>query len=125
MKTRSTFIKNVTTAVAAIFLAFLFSCEKDATAVELNLIGLKSDGGYSYKIGYTIPVNGDQSDAPTYSKLVLLENGIELSQAHANHKDIRDYGLGQYSHWGKELYFSSSDNSNPLTNGRKYSYIVK
>ncbi len=89
---------------------------------NINLIGLKSDSGYAYKIGYNLPESGDSNTAPRVSTLRLFENGVELGPAHSVHADIRNYGLGQFSHWGTELFFSTSDNSNPLTNGRKYTY---
>lgn len=92
--------------------------------IKINLIGLKSDSGYCYKIGYHIS-GGDSQTTPQLSTLRLFENGVELGPAHSNHEDIRKYGLGQFSHWGNTLYFSASDNTNPLTNGRKYSYLMK
>lgn len=91
---------------------------------KINLIGLKSDSGFCYKIGYDLNEIGDSQEQPQKSTLRLFENGVELGPAHSNHDDIRKYGLGQFSHWGNTLYFSTSDNSNPLTNGRKYSYSM-
>lgn len=91
----------------------------------LDLIGVKVDSGFCYKISYDFPVAGDSPTAPTLSTLHLFENGVELGPGHSVHADIRSYGLGQYSHWGNALYFSTSDNTNPLTNGRKYTYTVK
>ena len=136
MKNRIKQIKNVAFNLVLIFLlSSLVSCEKNSDIVGTNdgkpipiaisLIGLKLDQGYCYKLGYNLPVNGDSAEAPTASTLVLFENGVELPVAHANHQSIRDYGGGQYSHWGNSLYFSASDNTNPLDNGRKYTYILK
>lgn len=98
---------------------------QDETIKTISLIGLRSDTGYSYKIGYDLPEIGDSNTAPTASKLRLFENGVELGPAHSVHHDIRAFGLGQFSHWGNTLYFSTSDNSDPLTNGRKYTYTMK
>jgi hypothetical protein len=92
------------------------------SAVTIDLIGLKSDSGFAYKLSYDFPIPGDSQTAPTQSTLRIFENGVELGPAHSNHNDIRKYGLGQFSHWGNEIIFSSSDNTNPLSNGRKYSY---
>jgi hypothetical protein len=56
----------------------------------------------------------------------LLEDGKPLSEAHALHADIRTIGKGKYSHWVKgAIFFSASDNSNPITNGRKYTLVSK
>lgn len=54
------------------------------------------------------------------SKLVLYEDGKALGPAHSIHDEIRQKGQGRFSHWGKSVYFSTSDNSDPSTNGRKY-----
>jgi lysophospholipase L1-like esterase len=63
------------------------------------------------------------SDGPTSSEvsnLRLFEAGRELGPAHSLHDSIREAGRGRYSHWGPELYFSASDNSDPSMNGRLY-----
>lgn len=55
------------------------------------------------------------------SNLVLFEAGRQLGPANSPHAVIRTEGRGAYSHWGQSLYFSSSDGSDPRTNGREYS----
>jgi pectate lyase len=94
------------------------------SSIAVNLSGLKSDGGYCYKLGYPLSVSGDSNESPTVSKLRLFENGVELKPAHSVHQDIRNSGKGRFSHWGTALYFSASDNTNPGTNGRKYTYTL-
>src|SRR5436853_5305763 len=49
------------------------------------------------------------------SRLRLMEDGKPLGPAHASHDDIRSHGGGLFSHWGDDLYFSTSDNSDPRT----------
>lgn len=53
----------------------------------------------------------------------LLEDGRELQPGDALHDDIRRLGGGRFSAWGGWLYFSSSDNSDPLLNGRRYELV--
>ena len=60
------------------------------------------------------------SDEEAASSLQLFEDGRPLGPAHAPHADIRQLGRGCFSHWGAAVYFSTSDNSNPSTNGRRY-----
>ncbi len=60
------------------------------------------------------------SDREGSSKIVLFENDRPLFCAHFSHDDIRQKGCGLYSHWGAALFFSTSDNSSPLSNGRQY-----
>ena len=59
------------------------------------------------------------------SPLELLEDDRLLRPAHTAHDEIRTTGLGSYSHWRGALYFSTSDNSDPQTNGRRYSIRVE
>lgn len=94
------------------------------TVYTVNLSGLRSDGGYAYQIGYVLSVSGDSNENEKASTMRLYENGVELKPAHSYHSDIRQYGKGAFSHWGTTLYFSASDNSNPKTNGRKYTYTL-
>jgi MoaA/NifB/PqqE/SkfB family radical SAM enzyme len=65
---------------------------------------------------------GDDGENHFRSKLRLFENGVPLLDAHHSHQTVATYGGGRYSHWGNELIFSATDNSNPNTNGRKYTY---
>jgi hypothetical protein len=50
----------------------------------------------------------------------LYEDETLLGPADALHDDIRHLGRGRYSVWGPCLYLSSSDGSDPTTNGRRY-----
>lgn len=63
------------------------------------------------------------SDHEGYSRVTLLEEGIPLPYAHASHEEIRTKGEGRYCHWGAQMYFSSSDNSSPATNGKRYEIV--
>ena len=58
------------------------------------------------------------------SPLVIYENGIPLQLAHSSLEEVRLHGQGRYSHWATQVRFSSTDNSNPNTNGRSYTYSV-
>jgi hypothetical protein len=74
--------------------------------------------GYSYALQ-----NGAPCDRVGRSQLMFLENGKPL-KPHEAHVLIRDEGLGRFSHWGAHgLLFSSSDNTDPRTNGREYKAV--
>lgn len=60
------------------------------------------------------------SDLESGSSLRLFEDGEPLGPPHAPHVDIRTLGGGRFSHWGARVYFSTSDGSDPRTNGRNY-----
>ncbi len=75
---------------------------------------------------YSVPVlvKGDTSEEPSKSKLVFFEDGEPLRRAHERHSTISGTGRGVYSHWERDIYFSTSDNSDPNSNGRTYSYVI-
>jgi hypothetical protein len=58
------------------------------------------------------------------SRLELLEDGNPLGPPHQMHDVIRNKGNGAFSHWGTGLHFSTSDNTDPRTNGRSYTIRV-
>ena len=105
---------------------------KDSSAVlaatsgstgKLSVSGLKSEGGYAFKIAQSIS-GGDSESAKEQSILRLFENGVEIGPAHSVHDDIRNTGKGRFSHWGTTVIFSASDNTDPRTNGRSYTYVM-
>jgi len=63
---------------------------------------------------------GDTGEAPHASALELFEDGRLLGPAHAAHDVVRNAGAGAFSHWHDSLYFSTSDNANPRSSGRRY-----
>jgi FkbM family methyltransferase len=65
---------------------------------------------------------GDESGV-LRSSVVLVEDTQALGPGHVLHVDIREHGRGRYSHWQDELYFSTSDNSDPNANGRRYTLV--
>ncbi len=66
----------------------------------------------------------DDASNPQRCPLALYENGAALRPAHSRHADVRTVGRGAFSFWGGRLLFSTSDNSDPNTNGRTYGYSV-
>lgn len=70
-----------------------------------------------------LEVTSDTSASPNRSRLALCEDGRRLWPAQSVHNEIRIEGGGRYSHWEKQLYFSTSDNSDPNANGRTYTVV--
>lgn len=66
----------------------------------------------------------DNSDNRRRSSLLLIENGNPLLSNHAHHDEVRNVGNGAYSHWLDTLFFSTTDNSDPNTNGRVYEIVI-
>ncbi len=79
---------------------------------------IQHENGYAY-IAPTHRPDLDGSESQSLG--VILENGLPLpGPAGSLHDDIRQLGKGRYSFWGESVYFASSDNSAPDTNGRTY-----
>lgn len=102
-----------------------------ATPPVQNLINVSQavhDNGYAYYVAQNFGTPADNNKYPTRSKLRIYENGVELTPPHSKHRDIQNIGQGRYSHWADggfvALYFSASDNTNPKTNGRVYTYSI-
>lgn len=64
--------------------------------------------------------DGADDDRTASGGVTLFEDGRCLGPAHALHDDIRRLGGGLYSHWEGVLFFSTSDGTSPLENGRRY-----
>lgn len=62
----------------------------------------------------------DDASRSSGSVLELREDGKLLGPAHTSHAAVRERGGGAYSHWGKAMWFSASDSSDPRSNGRAY-----
>jgi hypothetical protein len=80
--------------------------------------------GNAYRADLASERTGDSPDFLTKSRLAFCEDETRLLTPHSSHSEIRTAGSGRFSHWGKELYFSASDNSDPNTNGKSY-YVVQ
>lgn len=79
-------------------------------------------GKPSYAYNYALD-HGSPSDRGSRSQLMLLEDGKPLIP-HSAHVDIIFQGMGRFSHWGaRGLVFSTSDNTDPRTNGRTYKVV--
>lgn len=72
-------------------------------------------------IGFPYELVGDSVGVNSLSPLMLYENGKPLGPAHAVHDEIRGKGLGRFSHWNNAIILSSSDGTDPRTNGYYYS----
>lgn len=96
------------------------SAVSNTTPIALTLSKITTDEGYAYRVSQNFGTTGDSNSQPSVSKLRVFEDGKELGPAHTLHADIRAKGNGRFSHWGNSLIFTASDNSDPRSNGRKY-----
>jgi hypothetical protein len=89
--------------------------------LDLNRVSLENGNAYLLPFFAT---GGDGGPQGSISTVVLYEDSLPLGPARSIHNDIRLLGTGRFSHWGTGLYFSSSDNSDPRSNGRSYTWGV-
>jgi hypothetical protein len=81
--------------------------------------------GNAYLAKVILPsVRADEEGNMNQSTLQLFENDYLLGPQHISSDDIANEGDGLYLFWrsdsGKWIIFSTSDNSDPNTNGRTY-----
>ncbi len=82
------------------------------------------DQGASWLSFLDVECPSDDLGSPIASLLAVFEGDQRLGPPHTLHQEIREVGLGRYSHWRGWLYFSTSDNTDPNANGRRYSVQV-
>lgn len=111
------------------------------TQKQVDLTHVFPNGGNRYVVDVKFGVLPDWGSPPTVATLHrstarLFEHDNdtvmrELGPAHSVHTDIGSLGRGRFSHWGNEsgsveaLFFSTSDNSDPRSNGRTYWYCTE
>jgi hypothetical protein len=66
----------------------------------------------------------NKNDGIQRSQYILCENGFAIGQPHAMLDDMQKKGGGIYNHYMNNFLFSSSDNSNPNRNRRRYTIVA-
>ncbi len=90
----------------------------DLTEVRLPLTDIRAERGLCCTAAIPLLKPNERDDRTT--GLRLFEDDVELTQAARPHAEIRELGGGRFSHWGPTIFLSSSDGSDPRTNGRRY-----
>ena len=114
-------------AVAALVLGIALACAGVALAgaaerFVLEPTEMRRETGFAWYVSLppSWQAGADDVEHPQRSRAVVLEDGRPLGPAHAVHATIREQGRGAFSHWLDQVYFSSSDSSDPRSNGREY-----
>lgn len=90
--------------------------------VSRKLRRIVPDSGFCFRAPGPRRMISDQEGS---SMLILLEDEMPLAAPHTAHHEIRHLGRGRYSHWGRYIYFSSTDNTDPRRNGRVYKLVQR
>jgi hypothetical protein len=81
--------------------------------------------GHAYRAALPSLANlSDSNEKLFHSPVLLCENNKLLGPPHTFHAEIAKKGLGGFSHYQDHVVFSSSDNSDPNSNGRQYTIVV-
>jgi hypothetical protein len=108
------------TFIAAIVLACTCAQAQEVERRPMPMDKINPEQGFCYILNMDLGEDG-YKEGNTKSHLRVLEDGKELGPVDNKHDNIRQIGGGRFSHWARtSLYFSTSDNSDPRTNGRKY-----
>lgn len=89
-------------------------------AIQADRMGESQDAAGRVFTYHFSRAPGDTSARPALSRIILQENGRPLGPAHSEINEVRSAGHGAFIHLGRDLFFSTSDNSDPRTNGRSY-----
>jgi hypothetical protein len=93
-----------------------------AAPFSRKLKRIEPDSCFCFRAPGPRRANSDQEGS---SMLMLLEDDTPLTAPHTAHDEIRRLGRGRYSHWGRYIYFSTSDNTDPRENGRVYKLVER
>ncbi len=108
-------------ASASLYLAFVGA----PANVKVDPAQISVNERNAYTLGvknavFPFDIASDGGPAGYIASVVLTENGRPLGPAHALHDEIRHIGQGRFSYWDHTIYFATSDNTDPRTNGRAY-----
>lgn len=103
----------------------MHNVKNSAKIFDLKPLQFNHDAGYSYIVDLSSHINklsegGRQPDLVC----ILFEDQLEIGPRNIPHVDIRKHGGGRYSFMNHNLWFSASDNSNPIRNNKKYSVLI-
>jgi hypothetical protein len=109
-------LQSVLVALYAQAIITIPFAEQRSTLQAKDAVPVKSTKLYILPLGVNWMNQADLGSSPA----VVYENGIPLESPNSLRQVIKDKGNGSYSVWNRALLFSSSDNTDPRTNGRKY-----
>lgn len=88
--------------------------------LRLPLDCIEQENGHSFYYKYRSGAFKLLANLVREAGLKFREDDKLLEPVQAIHSQIREVGRGAYSIWSEQIYFSSSDNSDPRRNGRSY-----
>jgi len=94
----------------------------------LNFRKVVPDGFGYFSAAQRLQSLEDTADQPQRSPILVYEDDRPLGPAHSSLDDIESKGQGRYLHTktrtAEGIFFSTSDNSDPNSNGRHYWVVL-
>jgi len=116
---------NILLVVSFVLSSLIYLNQNGILVFHTNMIPLTnvtSELGYAFYSD--VRSHNIKWDNGVVSLVYVLENGKPLTgPSNAQHSQIRETGQGAFSYWAGYLYFSSSDNTSPILNGRSYHLV--
>src|SRR3974390_3035215 len=82
-------------------------------------------GDYGYKVSIPQLMQlGDTEANMQRSRTVMCEGDLRIGRGPTPHAEIATKGFARFSHYQDEIIFSSSDNTDPNSNGRQYKIVI-
>jgi hypothetical protein len=100
------------------------SCCPNGQAIDLSP-PLSQLEGYAYKVSIPqLSDVGDTAESATRSPTVVCEGDHRMGPGHTPFLEIIQKGAGRFIHYNDIVVFSSSDNTDPNSNGRRYKIVI-
>jgi hypothetical protein len=100
------------------------SCCPNGQSIDLSP-PLSQLEGYAYKVSIPqLSGVGDTAERATRSPAVVCEGDHRMGPGHSPFLEIIQKGAGRFIHYNDAVVFSSSDNTDPNSNGRRYKIVI-
>jgi|SRR5262249_12161119 len=80
--------------------------------------------GYAYKVSIPQLSGVADTERGLFSPTVVCEGDHQMGPAHTPIVEIIQKGSGRFIHYEDNVYFSSSDKTDPNSNGRQYRIVI-
>ena len=111
--------------INALYITAGFQAPQPDQVKELSTTDIQPRGGFGYFVrAPELQGESDDADHPGRSPWILEEDGAPLGPPHSLHAQMDKVGGGRWSHWQDAVLFSTSDNTDPRSNGRSYRLVT-
>jgi 2-polyprenyl-6-hydroxyphenyl methylase/3-demethylubiquinone-9 3-methyltransferase len=92
--------------------------------IDLESVSMYTGFMYGASFPDLVSLADNRTPSGDTSPVFVYEGSDQLEFPHSLHDQIVRYGAGRFSHWGEDVLFSTSDNTDPRTNGRVYRLVI-